>query len=127
MRAWAVDVDERGSPGVRWQLSRVGFGVVVLRLGVTVGLCDQCFEPLVRRRIVCVVEAVQIERRANAAQIALDGRAARLVAATDDIGHEKRADDAYDHDDDHDLDQGEASVPCMVRSAIRVHISYTTS
>jgi len=70
-------------------------------------LVDQCLESLVRCRVAKVVEPVQVQGALYSPDILLGSIDLGIVDAADDVRGDQCSQNAKDHDDDHDLDQGE--------------------
>src|SRR5215831_684658 len=105
--AW-IEVQVLAAPGVLGYAVEIAALLPVARARLRRGSDDERLQALLGRRVHGVVEPIELQRLRDRGDVGLRGDHARLVRTAHHLGHDDRGEQAEDHDDDHDLDQGEA-------------------
>ena len=119
IRALAVDVDfafyagievQIGTlPGVIRQALEIAAGFPVGRQRIGGRLNRQCRQTLIGRRVAHVIEPVELQLLHEYRDIGFSGGDSRRIGSIKNFGYDDRCQNAENHHDDHDFDEGKAA------------------
>ena len=105
-----VEIEIRTFPGVTWQAIEIAAGFPVGRQRIRGRFDRQRHQTLIGRRVGHVIEPVELQLLHEYRDIRFGGSDSRGIGSIKNFGYDDRCQNAENHHDDHDFDEGKAAI-----------------